>query len=176
LAGDSCYPEFLTNLKKTGEEPFVKVFQGLSQDLAKQWGQPIRVLWIDGDHSYLGTKQDFDLFSPFLSDGAIIAFHDVLATQPGPGRVFAHEVLLSRDFGPCGVSGSIGWAQRLKRPEVAARYFPRKLKLFTALCPHAGACALGLPMPRFQKLRYNFLRNAHRQSPTPRDFLSSLAT
>ncbi len=176
LAGGSGYPEFLSNLEKTGEEPFVRVFQGFSRDLAKQWNQPIRLLWIDGDHTYRGTKQDFDLFSPFLADGAIIAFHDVLATQPGPCRVFLHEVLLSPEFGPCGLSGSIGWAQHVQRPEVAARYFPQKLKLYSALCPHAGACALGLRMPRLGKLRYNFLRNAYRQAPSSTEFLRSLAT
>ena len=176
LAGGSGYPEFLSNLEKTGEEPFVRAFQGFSRDLAKQWNQPIRLLWIDGDHTYRGTKQDFDLFSPFLSDGAIIAFHDVLATQPGPCRVFLHEVLLSPEFGPCGLSGSIGWAQHVKRPEVAARYFPQKLKLYSALCPHAGACALGLRMPRLRKLRYNFLRNTYRQAPSSTEFLRSLAT
>ncbi|WP_123101267.1 class I SAM-dependent methyltransferase [Acidithiobacillus sulfuriphilus] len=175
LAGGSGYPEFLSNLEKTGEGPFVRVFQGFSRDLAKQWNQPIRLLWIDGDHTYRGAQQDFDSFSPFLSDGAIIAFHDVLATQPGPCRVFAHEVLLSPEFGPCGLSGSIGWAQHVKRPEVAARYFPQKLKLYSALCPHAGACALGLRMPRLGKLRYNFLRNAYRQAPSSTEFLSSLA-
>ncbi|MHB0889152.1 class I SAM-dependent methyltransferase [Acidithiobacillus sp.] len=176
LAGGSGYPEFLSNLEKAGEEPFVRVFQGFSRDLAKQWNQPIRLLWIDGDHTYRGTKQDFDLFSPFLADGAIIAFHDVLATQPGPCRVFLHEVLLSPEFGPCGLSGSIGWAQHVQRPEVAARYFPQKLKLYSALCPHAGACALGLRMPRLGKLRYNFLRNAYRQAPSSTEFLRSLAT
>lgn len=175
LPGDSGYPEFLSNLRKTGEDRFVRVFQGFSQDLAKQWIRPIRVLWIDGDHTYRGTKQDFDLFSPFLSDGAIIAFHDVLATQPGPGRVFTNEVLLSSEFGACGISGSIGWAQHVKRPEVAARYYRQKLSLYTALSSHAGACALGLPLPRLQKLRYNFLRNAHRQSPSPTEFLQMVA-
>lgn len=174
LPGDSCYPEFLGNLKKTGEEPFVRVFRGFSQDLARQWSQPIRVLWIDGDHTYRGARQDFDLFSPFLSDGAIVAFHDVLATQPGPCRVFAHEVLLSPEFGACGVSGSIGWAQHVKRPSVAAGYFPQKFKLYTTLSPHAGACALGLRMPRLQKLRYNFLRSTHRQAPSSAEFLKRL--
>ena len=52
------------------------------------------MLWIDGDHTYHGTKVDFDLFSKFLSNGAIIAFHDVLGNFEGPIRVFMEDVLL----------------------------------------------------------------------------------
>lgn len=176
LSGDSCYPEFMDNLGKTGEARFVRVFRGVSQDLAQQWRQPLRVLWIDGDHTYCGVKQDLDLFSPFLSDGAIIAFHDVLAKQPGPAHVFANEVLLSSKFGACGISGSIGWAQHVKQPEVAARYHRQKLGLYTAISPHAGACALGMRLPRLRRLHYNFLRIAHRQAPSPMEFLQMVTT
>jgi hypothetical protein len=36
----------------------------------------IDVLFIDGDHSYEGVKQDFDLYSKILSDNGIIIIHD----------------------------------------------------------------------------------------------------
>jgi len=38
-------------------------------------------LLIDGDHSYEGIKQDFEMYSNLISPGGIIAFHDV---KPGP--------------------------------------------------------------------------------------------
>lgn len=34
-------------------------------------------LFIDGDHSYEGIKQDFLMYSPFCKPGSIIAFHDI---------------------------------------------------------------------------------------------------
>ncbi len=37
----------------------------------------IDFLFIDGDHSYEGVKQDYELYSPLVKKGGIIAFHDV---------------------------------------------------------------------------------------------------
>ena len=172
LREESSYPEFLSNLKHAGEERFVRVFKGLSRDLAKQWREPIRVLWIDGDHSYRGVKEDLELFRPFLSDGAIIAFHDVLTLSPGPCRVFANEVLASREFGACGISGTIGWAQYVKNRKVVAQHHALKQRLYLALSPHVCANALGLRLPRLQRTQYLLLRNKHRRAPRPEKFLT----
>ena len=80
----------------------------------------IRLLWIDGDHTYAGCKEDFDLFSPFLADGGVVAFHDTLNTFEGPIRVFVEEVLRSDRFGACGFVHSISWGQF--RPQDGSRY------------------------------------------------------
>ncbi|MGC8734886.1 MAG: class I SAM-dependent methyltransferase [bacterium] len=34
-------------------------------------------IFIDADHSYDGVKKDFELYSQFISEGGIIAFHDI---------------------------------------------------------------------------------------------------
>ena len=34
-------------------------------------------LFIDGDHSYEGIRQDFENYATFLNEGAIVAFHDI---------------------------------------------------------------------------------------------------
>lgn len=34
-------------------------------------------LFIDGDHSYEGVKQDFEMYSPFVKKGGYIGFHDI---------------------------------------------------------------------------------------------------
>ncbi len=39
------------------------------------------VLFIDGDHSYEGVRRDFDLYSPLVRKGGMIALHDIV---PGP--------------------------------------------------------------------------------------------
>jgi predicted O-methyltransferase YrrM len=41
-------------------------------------GEKLDLLFIDGDHSYEGVKQDFEMYSPFVKEGGIVAFHDIL--------------------------------------------------------------------------------------------------
>jgi predicted O-methyltransferase YrrM len=41
-------------------------------------GRRIDFLMIDGDHSYTGVSQDFDMYSKLLADDGIIAFHDIV--------------------------------------------------------------------------------------------------
>ncbi len=40
-------------------------------------GEQLDVLFIDGDHSYKGVKNDFGLYSPFVKTGGYIGFHDI---------------------------------------------------------------------------------------------------
>lgn len=105
------FEEFLGNVRSAGLDANVEVQRAFSRDVAKTWSRPIRLLWIDGDHSYKGCKEDFDLFSPFLADGAVVAFHDALNAVEGPIRVFTEEVLPSDRFGPSGFVHSIAWSQ-----------------------------------------------------------------
>jgi predicted O-methyltransferase YrrM len=37
----------------------------------------IDFLFIDGDHTYEGVKKDFEMYSPLVNPGGIIAFHDI---------------------------------------------------------------------------------------------------
>ena len=38
--------------------------------------EPIDFLYIDGEHSYQGAKEDYRMYSPLVRSGGIIAFHD----------------------------------------------------------------------------------------------------
>lgn len=37
----------------------------------------IDFLFIDGDHTYEGVKQDFEMYSPFVRPGGLVVFHDI---------------------------------------------------------------------------------------------------
>lgn len=44
-------------------------------------GQMLDCLFIDGDHSYYGVKQDFNMYSPLVRKGGIIALHDICPSK-----------------------------------------------------------------------------------------------
>jgi cephalosporin hydroxylase len=41
---------------------------------------PLDLLFIDGDHTYDGVKRDFEMYSPLMAPGGLIAFHDIVDT------------------------------------------------------------------------------------------------
>jgi predicted O-methyltransferase YrrM len=41
-------------------------------------GREVDFLMIDGDHTYEGVRQDFEMYAPFVGNGSPIAFHDIL--------------------------------------------------------------------------------------------------
>jgi cephalosporin hydroxylase len=47
-------------------------------------GRDIDFLFIDGDHTYEGVKDDFERYSPFVADGGLIAFHDIVDIEHDP--------------------------------------------------------------------------------------------
>jgi len=56
----------------------------------------IDFLFIDGDHTYDGVKQDYLAYSKYVRSGGIIAFHDIRTVREGCGvRDFWEEVSCS---------------------------------------------------------------------------------
>jgi predicted O-methyltransferase YrrM len=41
-------------------------------------GRTIDFLFIDGDHTYDGVKQDFEMYSPLVSEDGVVALHDIV--------------------------------------------------------------------------------------------------
>ena len=111
----SSYQDFLHSIEAAGMTRHVDSHVAYSADVATSWKQPIRILWIDGDHSYEGARRDLEGFLPHLVPFGVLAFHDALNAFPGPIRVFVEDVLGSDRFGPAGFVHSIAWAQY--RPE-----------------------------------------------------------
>lgn len=137
----SCRDDFFGNLERAGVRHLVEFHEKLSHELAAEWSQPIRLLWIDGDHTFQGVTADFELFSPFLIPGGVIAFHDVMHCS-GVTRVFADRVLRSGLFGCAGIVGSIGWAQCRESTERDPHASDR-LRLALQLERHARAARRG---------------------------------
>jgi len=66
LAGDSHNDKFLETVK------------------TKLGNKPVDFLFIDGDHTEAGVRQDYAMYSPLVRSGGLIAFHDIVEKQPTP--------------------------------------------------------------------------------------------
>jgi predicted O-methyltransferase YrrM len=44
-------------------------------------GRPLDLLFIDGDHTYDGVRMDYEMYSPLVRPGGLIAFHDIVHTH-----------------------------------------------------------------------------------------------
>jgi len=151
---------FEANLAAAGVRKHVEFHQMLSTELAQQWpaGRRLRLLWIDGDHTYVGAKADFEAFRPFLANGAIVAMHDVLHHHGGPARVLSEGILLSPHFGATGFCGSIGWAQFFCDPQDAAQFYSEKLDQYRRLSRVISYTAFGGDIEGWRKIRYKLAR------------------
>ncbi len=137
----SCRDVFFGNLERAGVRESIEFHECTAHKLSLDWVRSIRLLWIDGDHTYDGVTSDFVDFSPHLAPGGIIAFHDVMHCA-GVTRVFAERVLRSGSFGVAGVVGSIGWAQLRVRGSVDAHARDR-FRLADRLEHHAAVVESG---------------------------------
>ena len=131
--GEELPAIFYGNLDTHHVRQTVEFHQMKSEQLAESWNRPLKILWIDGDHTFKGVMLDFTLFKPYLTPGAIVCFHDVLHGFEGPIRTFMESVLLSDQFGDCGICGSIGWSQFTGNRPVTGGQWKSKLSLYRKL-------------------------------------------
>lgn len=58
------------------QKDYIEFITGNSKEIGKNWDRPIRLLFIDGDHSYEGAKGDFVLFEKHVIINGTIILHD----------------------------------------------------------------------------------------------------
>jgi predicted O-methyltransferase YrrM len=47
------------------------------------YGEQLDFLFIDADHTYAGVQRDFQMYSPLVRSGGIVAFHDIITHKRG---------------------------------------------------------------------------------------------
>lgn len=70
--GDSHDPKFAASVEKLFE------------------GEPVDFLFIDGDHTEVGVRKDFELYQHLVRPGGLIGFHDIVINQPTPDNQVFH--------------------------------------------------------------------------------------
>lgn len=77
------YYSFLTERQRlqviTGDSHLDQTLSRVTQNLGQA---KLDFLFIDGDHSYEGVKRDFEMYSPLVRGGGVIAFHDIVDHPP----------------------------------------------------------------------------------------------
>ncbi|HNO79502.1 MAG TPA: class I SAM-dependent methyltransferase [Phycisphaerae bacterium] len=75
--GGSTYAEFSKRIEQAGHQDRVTPLVGRTDHWAGEYpGKPIRVLFIDADHSYEGVRDDFENWHSHVAPGGLIIFHD----------------------------------------------------------------------------------------------------
>ncbi len=89
----TTYHAFVDNLTSVGLLDYVEPIVATSQQAAQSWNKPIRLLFIDGDHSYDAVKADFEMWSRFLVVEALVAFDDVASDSYEGAKRYYDEML-----------------------------------------------------------------------------------
>jgi MMP 1-O-methyltransferase len=110
---------FMANIRRAGVDGQVIPMIMTSKEAARHWSQPIRLLWIDGDHRYESVKQDFLLWEPFVVDRGIIAMHDTIRKE-GPKKVLWENVFRSCRFQEIAIVDNITAARKVRKTSLLA--------------------------------------------------------
>ncbi len=119
----STKKQFLFNLERENVRAFVKPIIKTSKEASKTWTKPIKFVFIDGLHDKNHALEDFQLWSPYLISGGMVAMHDAFCGWDGAGAVAMRHIVYGDEFGEIGVVGSIiygvkknigifGWIQK----------------------------------------------------------------
>jgi hypothetical protein len=132
----------------------------LSSEFWREWTGAIRLLWHDGANDRATVAEDIRSALPLLSNGAIVAFHDVRNPSGERLHAFCEHVLTSPHFGVSGVCGTIGWSQYLADTDEAQPHRSANERLrrqLARLGPYHDLSRQS-PLKRFEKVRYKLLR------------------
>jgi len=103
----ATFTAFQKNIKLAQLESFVQPLLSTSKKAAKNWKNPIRLLFLDGLHDFAHTHEDYQLWSGHVVKGGCIAFHDAFCGEEGVWKVINSYVFKRKDIVDIGTAGSI---------------------------------------------------------------------
>lgn len=107
------YAEFVSNTQRYADE--IRPLRGRSLEIAEKFSEPIDLLFVDGDHSYIGCHSDAEAWLPKLKPGGIVVFHD-FAWAEGVQRT-VQEMVKPIEQSPGHAMENIYWARVNPREE-----------------------------------------------------------
>ena len=79
-------PRFRRTIFDAGLERTVVALVGDSPTVGSRWAIPLSFLFIDGGHASEPAHRDFELWTPWIESGGILAIHDVFPDPADGGR------------------------------------------------------------------------------------------
>jgi MMP 1-O-methyltransferase len=84
-------PRLRATLAVSGLEDHVVVVVGRSADVARLWGTPLGLVFIDGGHTDAAAITDYEGWAPWVAPGGALAIHDVFP-DPAAGGQAPHRI------------------------------------------------------------------------------------
>ncbi|WP_433920818.1 class I SAM-dependent methyltransferase [Streptomyces canus] len=112
-------PPFRRTLHRAGLEEHVVALVGRSPQIAKVWGSPLGLVFIDGGHTDEHANADYEGWVPHVAEGGLLVIHDVFPepedefTGQAPYRVYL-RALASGAFTEVSATDSLRVLQRVR--------------------------------------------------------------
>ena len=108
-------PSLRATLAAAGLEEHVVVVVGRSADVARLWGTPLGLVFIDGGHTEAAAVTDYEGWAPWVAPGGALAIHDVFPDPADGGRapyLIYRRALDSGAFAEVRAEGSLRLLER----------------------------------------------------------------
>ncbi|MGA0781160.1 MAG: class I SAM-dependent methyltransferase [Ilumatobacteraceae bacterium] len=110
-------PHFRRTIARAGLDDSVVAVVGESPVVARWWKTPLAFLFIDGGHGVEPARLDYELLTPHVVPGGILAIHDVFPDPADGGRPPYEQIyvpaLASGLFVEVSVTGSLRVLRRV---------------------------------------------------------------
>jgi predicted O-methyltransferase YrrM len=87
-------PVFRRTIHDAGLEGTVVAVVGESPVVARSWGTPLALLFIDGGHGIAPARLDYELWTPHVAAGGTLVIHDVFPDPAEGGRPPYEQIYL----------------------------------------------------------------------------------
>lgn len=87
-------PFFRRAIEAAGLEHAVIAVVGQSAPVGAAWATPLAFLFIDGGHGVEPARRDYELWTPHVKPGGLLAIHDVFADPADGGRPPYEQIYL----------------------------------------------------------------------------------
>jgi len=124
------WDQFCFNIEKHGVKDITVLIQNTSEEAARNFTEPIELIFIDGLHDYQSVKQDFLIWFPKVIDGGIMAFHDTCNSHEGSRDVAYQYIYKSTKFKNIGLVNSITFAQKTEQTNSVKEFIKNRIMLF----------------------------------------------